>query len=167
MRSKRRLAVVPGGGRFAEAVREEQRREGFSDRSAHRMAILAMHQMAELYFEMQPGLAAAETIEEIERTSGEGRVPVWLPYRMAAHEAGIPEDWSITSDGLAAWLAVRLRADVALVKSCPVDPVASASGLAESGVVDTAFAQFVDEAALTWHVLGPSQMAELSAILKA
>src|SRR4051812_7801139 len=40
------IVVVPGGGVFADAVRAAQPRFGFSDRAAHRMAILAMEQYA-------------------------------------------------------------------------------------------------------------------------
>ena len=37
-----RAVIAPGGGAFADAVRVAQRRDGFSDVAAHRMAILAM-----------------------------------------------------------------------------------------------------------------------------
>jgi DNA-binding LacI/PurR family transcriptional regulator len=50
-------------------------------------------------------------------------------------------DWSITSDGLAARLAERLRcSDVVLVKSRGVAEDASAFDLARDGVVDAIFA---------------------------
>ena len=44
----RRLLIVPGGGPFAEAVREIDRRLGLSDDAAHWMAVLAMDQYAHL-----------------------------------------------------------------------------------------------------------------------
>ena len=43
-----RLLVVPGGGPFADAVREVDRRVGLSDDAAHWMAVLAMDQYAHL-----------------------------------------------------------------------------------------------------------------------
>ena len=39
-----RIVVVPGGGPFADAVRDAQPRMGFDDAAAHRMALLAMEQ---------------------------------------------------------------------------------------------------------------------------
>ena len=39
-----RAVVVPGGGRYADAVRAEQQRWGFDDSTAHSMALLAMDQ---------------------------------------------------------------------------------------------------------------------------
>src|SRR5215510_16371000 len=38
------VVLVPGGGPFADAVREAQARMGFDDRVAHRMALTAMAQ---------------------------------------------------------------------------------------------------------------------------
>ena len=37
-----RIVLVPGGGPFADAVRDAQARMGFDDGAAHRMALLAM-----------------------------------------------------------------------------------------------------------------------------
>ena len=45
-RAQRPTVIVPGGGPFADAVRNAQAEFGFSDEAAHRMAILAMHQTA-------------------------------------------------------------------------------------------------------------------------
>ena len=46
--STRRLLVIPGGGPFADAVREVDRRLTLSDDAAHWMAVLAMDQYAHL-----------------------------------------------------------------------------------------------------------------------
>jgi aspartokinase-like uncharacterized kinase len=161
----RPLVVVPGGGPFADTVRREQMRCGFSDATAHRMAILAMHQMAELTFEMQPGLVPAETIAEMRDAWKAGKVPVWLPLRLAGREPTIPRDWSITSDGLAAWLAVRLGpADVALVKSCPAGEATPAE-LARSGVVDPFYARMVEAEGLVSSVIGAGEVGKLDQLL--
>ena len=42
----RAVVIVPGGGAFADQVRLTQQRWQFDDKTAHRMAILAMQQMA-------------------------------------------------------------------------------------------------------------------------
>jgi aspartokinase-like uncharacterized kinase len=163
----RPLVLVPGGGRFADAVRREQMRCGFTDSTAHRMAILAMHQMAELIFEMQPGLVPAETILDMRDAWKAGKVPVWLPLRLAGREPTIPKDWSITSDGLAAWLAARLGpADVALVKSCTAGQATPAE-LARSGVVDPFFARVVEEEGLVSAVIGAGEHGRLAQLLSA
>lgn len=161
----RRIAVVPGGGVFAEAVRSAQRDQGFSDAVAHRMALLAMHQMAELYCELEPRACQAETVEAFYQAWEANRLPVWLPLALAGADASLPEDWTLTSDALAAWLAARLGGDIVLVKSCDVDPAAAAANLARDGVVDQAFPRLVVDAGLAWRVLGRDDDGALRAII--
>ena len=165
-RARRPLVVVPGGGPFADAVRRAQRELGFSDAAAHRMAILAMHQMAVAMLALEPRLVAAETLKAMRQAWARERVPVWLPARLAARDRRIPADWSITSDGLAARLAERLGgAALVLVKSLSVAPGAEAVTLAQEGVVDPVFAEIASRARLDWQILGPGDGARLAGLL--
>src|SRR5690606_13928197 len=117
-RARRSVVVVPGGGAFADAVRETQHALGFSDEAAHDMALLAMHQMADAMIALEPRLMGAETLIGIARAWHRRRIPVWLPASLCAGDRLIPRDWSITSDGLAARLAERLGdVELVLVKS--------------------------------------------------
>jgi aspartokinase-like uncharacterized kinase len=151
----RPVVVVPGGGPFADAVRETQAALGLDDATAHRMALLAMHQAAFALIALQPRLVPAETLPEMRRALATGMAPAWLPSRLCARDHRIPQDWSITSDGLAARLAERLGApEVLLVKSCPVSRDAGLAELTGAGVVDPCFAGIVERAALSWRVLG-------------
>ncbi len=164
--SKQRLIVVPGGGQFADKVRDLQNAIRFDDASAHRLAMLGMHQMAEIYFTLQERMAPADSLEGFSRIIATGLIPVWLPLQMCQVDDAIPKDWTITSDGLAARLAERLgNASVVLLKSCEVDAKAPAARLAEDGIVDTVFAGIVQRAALDWRVLGPADDAQLRALL--
>jgi 5-(aminomethyl)-3-furanmethanol phosphate kinase len=91
------LLVVPGGARFADAVRDADRRFDLSAEAAHRMAILAMEQFGWLLSELVP----------------ETRVllPAGLPL------GGLPASWQVTSDSIAAWVADRTDAErLVLVK---------------------------------------------------
>lgn len=165
--SPRPVVVVPGGGPFAEAVRKAQEKEGFSDAVAHRMAILAMHQMAEIMMDLQPKLRPAETLTTVHKGLRSGHAMLWLPYRLATADTSLPQDWSITSDGLAARLAERLgRCPVALLKSCRVPDGASPRELAKAGIVDPVFAAIVARADLEWHVLGTGEAARYQALLR-
>ena len=129
--------VVPGGGPFADAVRELQPRLGLDDLAAHRMAILAMQQFGLALQALEPRLALAETEAELRGS----RAAVWLPWALAGLDREIEPSWDVTSDSLAAWLAARLGAELLiLVKSAPVAPgEATAGALAERGLVDPAF----------------------------
>jgi aspartokinase-like uncharacterized kinase len=157
----RPAVIVPGGGPFADRVREAQRRDGFSDAEAHRRAILAMHEMARHFSRLEPALVCAGTLSGIRAALSRGRVPVWLPWRLCARDETIPRDWSITSDGLAARLAERLgHAPVVLVKPVRVLRSARASRLVADGVVDPTFASIVRRSGLSWSVAraGPASL---------
>ena len=95
---RRSLLVVPGGGRFADAVRDADGRFGLHAHTSHRMAILAMEQYGWLLSDLIPG------------------VPVLLPAGLPLDE--LPASWDVTSDSIAAWVAHRVGADrLVLVKS--------------------------------------------------
>lgn len=167
-RARRPVVVVAGGGPFADAVRETQTRLGLSDAAAHRMAILAMHQMANAMADLAPRLVAADTLLAIKRAWRGRRIPIWHPARLCAGDTRIPRDWSITSDGLAARLAERLGgAEVALLKSCAIPRGAALEMFAHRGICDPVFPAIVRRAALSWHVLGPGEMATVAGLIDA
>jgi aspartokinase-like uncharacterized kinase len=162
----RPVIVVPGGGPFADQVRQSQAANGFDDATAHRLALFAMHQMANVIVSRTPHFATAASREEFGLVGASGMVPVWVPAPMAGAAPDIPKSWDMTSDSLAAWLAGEVgAAHVALVKSCPVDPDAGLERLAAMGVVDPLFAGIVERSGLTWSVLGDGETARLTRLL--
>ncbi len=165
-RGNGRAVVVPGGGTFADAVREQQEQLHFSDRAAHRMAILAMEQFALALADMGAGFTACASEKEMRDALGRGSTPVWLPSAMALADPEIPESWDVTSDSLSAWLARRLCAErLILVKSAaaphPLDPTA----LAARGLVDRFFPRFLAEAKLMLDWIGPGEEDRLADLL--
>lgn len=165
-RASRRIVVVPGGGVFADTVREAQSDYQFSDEAAHRMAILAMHQTAVLLMDLQPRLVGADSLAAMRAIWREGGIPVWLPLKMCEDDHEIPADWSITSDGLAARLAERLRASpVVLVKSRSAPEGATAFDLARDELVDPIFAAIATRAKLEWKVFGPGEEVGLAQLV--
>lgn len=164
--ARRPVIVVPGGGQFADKVRDLQNALRFDDKSAHRLAMLGMHQMAEIYFAQEPRLAPADSMEGFGRVLATGNIPVWLPFQMCQTDDTIPADWTITSDGLAARLAERLGAiPVVLLKSVEPEASAALETLADEGVVDAAFPNIVRRARLDWRILGPDDDDALAVLL--
>jgi probable H4MPT-linked C1 transfer pathway protein len=139
----RRLLIVPGGGPFADAVREVDRRLGLSEDAAHWMAILAMDQHAHLLAaRLRRGVTAARPADVVAALAA-GRVPVLAPSRWLQETDPLPHSWDVTSDSIAAWItgAIGARALV-LIKPPGVQlPGRAATELhsADGGVVDAYF----------------------------
>lgn len=139
------LVIVPGGGMFADAVREAQKRSGCSDEVAHQLAVMAMDQYGELLAGLNPALVTASSELEIAERGWQHRAIVWLPSAMVIADETIPASWQVTSDSLAAWLAAKLNAEhLLLVKSQrPQAAQMPAAALIEQGVIDAHFGEFI------------------------
>ena len=122
-RRGRRLLVLPGGGPFADAVRQMFKRVRIGEDAAHWMAVLGMDQYAH---------ALAGRLPDAQLVDGEGgiaaavqaaRLPVLAPYRWLRAADPLPHSWEVTSDSIAAWLAGQVRARrVVLIKPAQGDP---------------------------------------------
>jgi aspartokinase-like uncharacterized kinase len=108
-RGREALLVVPGGGPFADAVREADRRLGLSSDAAHWMAVLAMDQYAHLIASRLDGAQLVTACSGIE-CAGVGHVRVLAPYRWLRDADPLPHSWDVTSDSIAAWIAGILGA---------------------------------------------------------
>jgi 5-(aminomethyl)-3-furanmethanol phosphate kinase len=141
------VAIVPGGGPFAEQVRVAQQRWQFDSLTAHSMAIQAMNQYGRMLNGLEPRLRPGATIEELKSIGVSRQTSVWLPSPEDLVRAEIPASWDITSDSLAAWLATQMLAtDLILLKSAAVRRPASIGNLTASGVIDRGFARFATNA---------------------
>ena len=137
--------VVPGGGPFADAVRQAQAKIRFSDAAAHHLALLAMEQFGWALASLNPNFCVADSAAAIQNAVRAGNVPIWSPVKMVLDCREIPSSWEVTSDSLAAWLAGQIGArQVVLVKSiAPFGNPLSAVDLAARGIVDKAFPRFL------------------------
>lgn len=140
-----KIVIVPGGGMFADAVRNAQLETGVSDHTAHQMAVLAMDQYGLLIKGLNDNLATAASELELAERGWQHRGIVWLPSKMVCADDGIPENWEVTSDSLAAWLAQKLNAlHLVLIKSTlPTEREASAKTLAQQDLVDNCLSDFI------------------------
>jgi 5-(aminomethyl)-3-furanmethanol phosphate kinase len=115
------IVVVPGGGPFADAVRELDRGAGLSADAAHWMAILAMDQYAHMLAERIDGAALVEESGAITGALATGRVVVLAPSRWLRAADPLPHSWDATSDSVAAFVAGALdAARLVLVKPADV-----------------------------------------------
>lgn len=110
----RPVLVVPGGGPFADAVRDLDAQVGLGDEVAHRLALHAMDQLGVLLAPMLPG---AQLLREL-------LAPRSLGLLVAAPafdgHPDIPASWDVTSDSLAVLAAGAIEAREAILLK-PVD----------------------------------------------
>ncbi len=99
-KKNRRMIIVPGGGPFADAVRNNTK--GVSEETAHWMAILAMHQYG--LFLSDGKIPTIESLDELE----EDLLCILLPYRIMRDDDTLPRNWSVTSDTISAFIASNL-----------------------------------------------------------
>jgi len=170
-----RILVVPGGGRFADLVREEQRRHALEEPIAHSMALRAMDQYGLLLASLAPPAVPVGTLAGAARAAAAGRVPILLAAQVMERDPSLERSFRLTSDSIAAVLAGRVRSPrLILLKSVagpgrPLRGPGEARRLADRGVVDPLFPDLLPTGAATWivDVRRPDQRADLIAALKA
>jgi aspartokinase-like uncharacterized kinase len=115
--ASRAIVIVPGGGPFADAVRDVDRRLRLTDEAAHWMAVRAMDQYAELLVSrLRRGVLVAD-LDGIRRALAAGLLPVLAPFEWLRREDPLPHSWEVTSDSIAAWVArVTAAGQLVLVK---------------------------------------------------
>ena len=104
------LVVVPGGGRFADVVRDSDKRFNLSSEISHRMAILGMDQFGLLLAQITPNSCATFLLDDAKQLSATEVVPVFLPSLLMFKEDPLENSWDVTSDSIAAYVASRLQA---------------------------------------------------------
>ncbi len=150
----RAVVIVPGGGAFADQVRLAQHHWQFDDKTAHRMAILAMQQMALLFNGIKSNFTIANSLLDIQKQLHKQKIVIWSPNIVELDKAAIQASWDITSDSLAAWLAGVLSAkELILVKSAIINSSFSLQQLAKQNIVDNGFCDFVMQATFKIQII--------------
>lgn len=98
-----RLLIIPGGGSFADLVCRVQTRHGFSDRAAHRMAILTM----DIYGLMLHDLIGGSVLTDIP-TGKTRKCSIFLPFKTMGHSPELEPTWGVTSDSIAALVTSKI-----------------------------------------------------------
>ena len=112
-----RVLVVPGGGPFADVVREVDGRIGLADDAAHWMAVLGMDQYAHLLASRMPLSVVISDPGQMAAAYRDGRIPILAPSQWLTRVDPLPHSWDVTSDSIAAWIAGEVAAShLVLVK---------------------------------------------------
>lgn len=161
-----RVAVVPGGGAFADQVRRAQSQWHLDDLAAHNMAVLAMAQTAHLFRAMRPALQFASSETEIRAVLRRGQAALWLPFEAMRDRPDATTCWDTTSDSLSLMLARRLNAErLVVVKRCRVPAGSGPREWADAGVVDAGFPGLAADASFPIDVVHEDDHTRLRALL--
>ncbi|HJJ47999.1 MAG TPA: uridylate kinase [Methanocorpusculum sp.] len=126
----RDILIVPGGGVFADFVREK---DPDCD-TAHFDAILSMNRYGRF-------LSTFGFPVSTEPKTG-GKAVIFLPYDYCRKHDVLPHSWDVTSDSIAAWIAEEGESDLLLVKSVSAEFGPELSG---SDIVDPYIFSIVKE----------------------
>jgi aspartokinase-like uncharacterized kinase len=144
-----RVALVVGGGTAADVVRSFDRIHGLGELRAHDLAMRSLDLTAHLLATLVDGLVVVERSGELRSAWDGGRVPVLLPRTILAEvetraSRPLPHSWELTSDSIAAVIAVHLgAAELVLLKSAPLPPDVDPREAGRLGLVDPCFAEAV------------------------
>ena len=149
----RRIVLLPGGGAAADWIRHVDALAHIGEEPSHWLALRALTLAAHVLAARLSGATVIEHLNERETAWRRGLVPILDPHAFTrADEARpdhLPHTWDVTSDSLAARVAVVGGfAELVLLKSSvPPDPV-DWREVARGGFVDAAFPAVVASAPL-------------------
>lgn len=157
--------LIVGGGAAADVVRDWSQVHTLSDETAHCLAVSSMGLNREL-LEGMLDLRSVSSREAANSAWAEQHSPLLLDVKTFARleevESGsaLPHTWSVTSDSLAAWVAVRWPAsELVFVKSVPCPSDLTASQACELQLVDEYFPMLSKDVPLvSWCNLRSHQM---------
>lgn len=150
------VVIIPGGGVFADAVRQLDQTHQLDPRYSHFLALDAMRMTARFVANIlgaaTPVADPVDQEQRLQRWSNpddySATLEVWdvisewnrsVPDLQIAY-GDFPEDWNLTSDSIAAILAANWQADrFVLCKSIDTPEGNNYQAWAESGAVDLAF----------------------------
>jgi aspartokinase-like uncharacterized kinase len=133
------VVIVPGGGDLAEAVRKLDRLHSLGEEIAHQLAMMTLPLTAKFIQLLVPHSL-------IVPAPNERQVGVQILDSQAFFEQDytLPHSWKVSSDSLAALVAVRVRAtQLILLKSCDSFASENWTLAAESGEVDVYFPEAI------------------------
>jgi len=135
------LVLVVGGGRFADALRDLDARQGLGEARSHALALRVLDVTARALAAIAPGLVVVEEVADLPPAWASGRVPILAPRRFLDADdrspGPLPHTWATTTDAIAARLAARLGArELALLKAAPLPEGTDLIEAARLGLVD-------------------------------
>lgn len=153
--------IVPGGGPFADQVRQYGEKFRLSDETCHFMALSAMDQYAYFLKEFIPNSTLTDLSGRMFEANCAPTAPQILLCSHFLREIpadDLPRSWDVTSDSVAAYLSKRLNVSLLLIiKSTDIDPEIKMPD------VDAYFKRLLPLSCPTWFINGlyPERLSRL------
>lgn len=153
--------LISGGGDAADIVRRWHQCFGFEEERSHWLALEAIRLNQRLLLELLPKLELVASREAAESAWQNDRIPLldlaefmrMEEVSLAANER-LPHCWDVTSDSLAAWVAMRWPAErLILLKSVDLPDAQKhePESLAKAGLIDSFFPRLANSIpAIEW-----------------
>ena len=108
------IVIVPGGGSFADSVRDVYDKTKMSENLANKLALKSTELFAEYLKELDNDLCLIENPKNFTKEE----ICVWLPSKKLSQNNSFKNNWDSTSDSVAAWLANKIMAEgIIFIKS--------------------------------------------------
>ena len=165
--SAKNIVIIPGGGPFADLVRQADGKHHLDQAHAHNMAVMAMQQYGTFLASLCPNMILANTTEKIHLAWQKSIAAIWEPYEMLREECDLDRSWDITSDSLSVWLARKLELkNLLLVKSSKdVLKEKNIDRLSKKNCIDPYFSEYVKLSKINVHVLHKSELKKFKNLL--
>ncbi len=137
--------MVVGGGSLADAIRDASTRHPLDDEAAHWLCIRLLGVTAELVARLLPEARLIRRLDELCPVSGGPGFWILEPESFLRDEASqvvanrLPHTWDVTSDSIAARLAVALGTRELVLLKSGLPPTSDLDEAARSGYVDAYF----------------------------
>jgi 5-(aminomethyl)-3-furanmethanol phosphate kinase len=134
--------LIAGGGPAANWIRSLDQIHKLGDVTAHRLAVHSLDLTARFLAELLPGSLIVDQLEMMDAAGDRRAIAIMSPRQVLAEierrgASRLPASWDVTSDSIAARIAVYLEArTLVLLKSAPLPHGATRTDAAKLGLVD-------------------------------
>jgi len=105
------LLIIPGGGPFANLVRDMYRQYNLPETVAHWMAILAMDQYGFFLSNLSENAVTISSIDNAKELASTNKLVIILPFQILYEQDPLEHSWDVTSDSIAAYIASLINAE--------------------------------------------------------
>ena len=105
-----KMLIICGGGDFANKVRDYNDLLSFSNTANHRSAIMCMDIIGTLIADKVEGLETVNTLDDAEKVSENGKIPVLNSYTLMEDHDPLEHSWRVTSDSISLYISNLLKA---------------------------------------------------------